>query len=448
MKTNARFRLQILIQNSLFVVLLVAIVGSILYLTRDIKTQWDLTQSKRNTLSEASVEVLQGISGPVSITAYATTKDAEGDLRQLIQDFISPYQREKDDLSFEFVDPREDPARAKQAGVRVNGELVVELNGRSANLDTLTEQELTNLMVRLMRSSERQVSTLDGHGEGKLDGRANFDLGDLGEQLTAKGFRAALVNLAVAQDVPDSTSVFVIAAPRVDLLPGEVNRIKRYLEKGGNLLWLIDYDSLRGMEAIAEFLGLDLIDGIAIDPAAGRLKLPAAFALASAYGEHPVTRRSTLTTVFPYARQIAAHENSSFRFTPLVQAAAGGWLETSGLRNAEFDKNNDISGPITVAGAFEREVGDRKQRVIVIGSGKSLSNEYIGLLGNMDLGVNAMNWLAGDDSLITIQPKTRVDLTLELSRTALLSMSLGFLILLPLGLLIAGGAIWWKRRKS
>ena len=93
-------------------------------------------------------------------------------------------------------------------------------------------------------------------------------------------------------------------------------------------------------------------------------------------------------------------------------------------------------------------VSVRKQRIVVIGSSKSLSNEYIGLLGNMDLGVNIMNWLAGDDSLITIQPKSRNDLTLELSRGALIAIGFGFLIVLPAGLLIAGGLIWWRRRQS
>jgi len=448
MKINARFRLQVLVQNSLFVVLLIAIVGSILYLTKDVKTQWDLTQSKRNTLSQASVEVLNEISGPVTITAFATTRDAEGNLRQLIQDFIAPYQRAKENISLTFVDPREDPARAKQAGVRVDGELVVEVNNRSENLDTLTEQELTNLLVRLMRSSEHLIVALDGHGEGRLNKPANFDLGDIGARLEAQGFRTGSVNFAVAQDVPDNASVLVIAGPRVDLLPGEVNRIKRYLEKGGNLLWLVDYESLRGMDAIADFLGLDMIDGVVIDPAAGAQRLPPTISLASGYAEHVVTNRLTSNTVFPFARRLAAYEGTSFHFTSLVEAAAGGWLETSGLMNAQFDRDSDVPGPITVSAALERDVGNRKQRIVVIGSGRSLTNEYVGMLGNMDLGINIMNWLAGEDSLIIIQPKSRIDLTLELSRGALTAISFGFLIFLPIGFLLAGGIIWWRRRKS
>ncbi|HWQ38299.1 MAG TPA: GldG family protein [Burkholderiales bacterium] len=448
MKMSRKLRLALLVQNSLFVVLLVGIVGVVLYLTKDIKTQWDLTQGKRNTLSEASADVLRQMRGAVSVTAFATRQDTEGDLRKTIQDFIAPYQRVKHDFSLSFVDPREEPKRAQEAGVRLNGELVVEYGGRRENLTNLSEQDLTNLLVRLMRSSERMVMYLDGHGEGKLDGRGNLDLGDFGNQLIAKGFKIGALNLAVAQDVPDNVSVLLIAGPRADLLPGEVNRIKRHLERGGNLLWLMDPDSLRGMGALAEYLGLELLDGVVLDPQAGAMGMPAAFALGSPAGGHPITERSPMITLFPYARRVAAHAQSKFRFTPLVEAAARGWLETGGLTNARFDANRDLRGPIVVAGALEREVGERKQRVVVAGSGRFLSNQYLGNVGNLDLGVNMINWLAGDDTLITIQPRVRADLNLQLPWLATVAISYGFLVILPLGFLMAGSLIWWRRRRA
>lgn len=447
MKINARLRLQILIQNSLFVVLLVGITGVIIYLAQDVKTSWDLTQSKRNTLSQATVDTLKQITQPIHITAFATT-DAEGDLRQPINDFITPYQRTKGDITLSFVDPREDPMAAREAGIRVNGELVVELGGRKDNLRTLNEQELTNLLVRLMRTSERSVNALDGHGEGKLDGGGNFDLGDLGKKLAARGFRSGVINFAVAQDIPHNTSVLVVAAPRVDLLAGEAKRIRRYLEQGGNLLWLVDYDSLHGMDAVADYLGLDLIDGVVIDPRAGAQRLPASFSIAFAYGEHPVTNPMSINTVFPYARRIAVHEGSEFHFTSLVEVAEQGWLETSSLKGASFDENEDLRGPITVVGALERDVGNKRQRVVVVGSSRALTNEYIGSLGNMDLAMNIVNWVAGDDSLISIEPKTRIDMTLEMSRPMMAIIAFGFLIILPIALLGASGAIWWRRRRS
>jgi ABC-type uncharacterized transport system involved in gliding motility auxiliary subunit len=70
------------------------------------------------------------------------------------------------------------------------------------------------------------------------------------------------------------------------------------------------------------------------------------------------------------------------------------------------------------------------------------------MLGNMDLGVNMVNWLAGDDSLITILPRSRQDLTLEMSRAGLALVGFGFFVVLPLAFLVTGGVIWWRRRRA
>jgi ABC-type uncharacterized transport system involved in gliding motility auxiliary subunit len=449
MKLNRKLRLQLLLQNGLFVVLLLGLAAAIAWVTRDVKIQWDLTHGQRNTLSQASAEVLNQLAGPVTVTAYATAQDAEGDVRKTVQTFLAPFQRTKKNFTLEFVDPRVQPQKAQAAGVRMNGELVVEYNGRNEHLTNLTEQELTNLLVRLARSSERRVMALDGHGERKLDGRSNHDLGEFGNQLATKGFKTAALNLAQAQDVPDNLSVLIIAGPRVDLLPGEAGKIRRWVEKGGNLLWLIDNDTLRGLRPLADELGLDLISGTVVDPRAGGLNLPATFALATSYDKHRITENSTVTSVFPYARRIAASEGTKWHFQPLVEVAKDGWLETGGINDkVAFDRNRDIGGPIVVAAALERDLGGRKQRVVVAGTGHFLSNQYVGLLGNLDLGVNMVNWLAGDDALITVQPRPRPDLSLELSRAGLALIGIGFLVALPLVFLVAGGVIWWRRRKA
>ena len=196
MKLNRKLRVQMVIQNGLFVVLLIGFAMAIVWVTKDVKTQWDLTQGQRNTLSQASIDVLKQVTGPVNVTAYATAQDAEGDARKTVGTFLASYQRAKKDFVLTFVDPRDQPQKAQAAGVRANGELVVEYNGRSEHLTNLTEQDLTNLLLRLVRSAERQVTYLDGHGERKLDGRANHDLGDFGAQLGVKGFKTAAASFS------------------------------------------------------------------------------------------------------------------------------------------------------------------------------------------------------------------------------------------------------------
>ena len=124
MKLNRKLRLQLLLQNGLFVVLLLGLAAGIAWVTRDVKVQWDLTQSQRNTLSQASAEVLKQMAGPIAVTAYATTQDTEGDVRRLPV-FPVTYQRAKTDSFVVFVwIPRAAAERRMRGGSQTN-ELVI-----------------------------------------------------------------------------------------------------------------------------------------------------------------------------------------------------------------------------------------------------------------------------------------------------------------------------------
>ena len=80
----------------------------------------------------------------------------------------------------------------------------------------------------------------DGHGERNLLGVKNHDIGEFGKQLEKKGFKFANPDLTVAQAVPSNGAMLVIASPQVNVSEVEAKKIKAYLERGGNLLWLVD----------------------------------------------------------------------------------------------------------------------------------------------------------------------------------------------------------------
>ena len=451
MKTGSAVRLQLILQNSVFAILLVGVAVLIVWLLRDSRVQWDLTQNQRNSLSKATVDALNKMGGPIQVTAYATAQDPNlGDIRRLIHDFVEPYQRAKPDLKLTYVDPREHPKETQAANVRSNGELVVEYGKRSEHLTNLNEQSMANLLQRLARSQQRVLVYLDGHGESKLDGHANFDLGDFGRQLENKGFQIQRLNLASVQDVPQNASVLVIATPRTELLRGEVDKLRRYLERGGNLFWLIDQEPLRGLQPLAEFLGLQLTPGVVVDPAAAELRIAPTIALATSYGVHPITDNFSFNTAFPFVRQIATKpDNGEWHATQLVEVAQRGWVETGNpQKDLHFDKDREVHGPVVVAVTLQRRVNDKDQRVVVVGTSQFLSNQFVGLLSNLDLGTNMLNWLAEDENLIAVQPRARVDSQLNLGRTGLALIGLGFLVLLPAALLLAGGMVWWRRRKA
>jgi ABC-type uncharacterized transport system involved in gliding motility auxiliary subunit len=290
------------------------------------------------------------------------------------------------------------------------------------------------------------VVWLDGHGERKLNGGANHDLGEFGRQLELKGFRLSGLTLALAQEVPANAALLVVSTPQVTLLEPEVQKLRRYVAGGGNLLWLIDAEPLRGLGQIAEMLGLVLTPGIVADPEAGRYGASPALAIAAVYGRHAVTEGFNLVTVYPQARQIETIESEEWQARPLIEVAPRGCVKTGKLEGP-CDKSRDIIGPITIAAALERPVGDRQQRVVVVGNGHFLSNAFIGNGGNRDLGVNMVNWLAGDDRMIVIQPREATDSRIDIDQVTLYLISFCFLIVAPLAFMVTGLAIWWRRRR-
>jgi ABC-type uncharacterized transport system involved in gliding motility auxiliary subunit len=450
-QANRRLRLRLRVQSGLFLILFFALVMLIAFLARTYQKEWDLTRGARNTLSEATIEVLRQLDGPLTVTAYALARDASGtEVHKLIEERMRPYRRAKPDLELQLVDPRAEPKRTEAAGVRTPNELVIEYRKRSEHLRIAewNEQTFANALMRLARGSASLVMWLEGHGERRLDGIANHDLGEFGQQLQQKGLKLNSLNLAIAPEVPANTALLVVTMPQAEVHPQEAAKLRRYLASGGSLLWLIDPEPLRGLEPLAETLGLVLTPGTVVDFALRPRAGPPVFAVAASYGQHPVTGTFRYNATFPYARQIGVAESDDWRITPLIDVAQRGWVEVGKLDESPvFDATRDIRGPVTIAAAFERTVGDRQQRVIVVGGGSFLSNTYLDR-GNLQLGLAMVNWLTADDELVSIDPRPAPDARIDIGQMTLYAIALAFLLVLPVAFVLTGVIVWWRRRKA
>ena len=449
MEITSKNRRNIKIQNIIFLCLLLTAMTLIAWLSQKYQFQSDWTANQRNTLSTASIELLKKIDSEITITAF--TRDSNvSQYKTLIEDLVSKYQKHHKKIKLNFINPELDPATTRELNIRAEGEMIISITGRSEHLLSIKEQDLTNVLQRLIRSVNHSIFFLTGHGERIPEGKANHDYQLFNKSLKDKGIHVQLLNLSEKHAIPDNTSTLVIAGPRVNYLPGEVKLIQAFIAKGGNLLWLQEPGDLLNLLPLAEQLNLQFIKGVLVDTTTQMLGIPATSALAESYASHSISDEFKFGTLFPHSGglKLIDENNDDFIFTPLIKTTKKSWLETGTLQGeVAFNLGVDTLGPITLAFALERTLStDKKQRIVVISDSDFISNQFLGNLGNKEMGLRLFNWLSNDDNLITIPSSTSPDTQLILNNTSWAVIGLFFLIGLPIILISSGFIIWRKRR--
>lgn len=463
MKITAKSRFQLRLASASFVALTLLLSGLLLWLSKLYYAEVDLTRSGRNSLSDSTIAVIKRLDKPLKITAFT---DERPDLRDDISTLIHSYQRYKDDITLSFVDPNNEPDLARAAGIRNYGQLLLEYQGSHETLSRLSEESLTNTLMRLGHRKERWIVFLDGHGERHPDRQANFDLSKWAEHMRQSGFRARALSLAENPQIPRNTSVMVIAGPRTKLLKGEIKEIQRYIKKGGNLLWLVDPGPgpLQGLDQLAETLGIEIEAGTLVDPTSQKLTGHATALVISEYSNHPAVANFHDNTIFPNACGISMSNNNDmlsknknqreqtaneWRRQVLIDTRPSTWSETGALDHSiRFDRGKDIPGPLNLAISATRQLGDLQQRVIVICDGDFVANSFVmGNGGNLDFAMSIINWLSHDDAYINIPVRIVSDQLLNLSMGTRRMLMLFFVFGLPLAMVASGLGIWLRRRK-
>lgn len=445
MRLTARSLKQLQLAGVSLIVLVLVTAGLILWLSKLYYLEIDLTRSGRNTLSNASISVLEQMDGPLNITAYASVR---GEQRIEIKKLIESYQRYKRDINLEFVDPDTNPQKIREAGIQYDGQLVVEYNGSHKLLTQLSEEPLTNILTQLGHKGDRWILFLSGHGERSIDRQANFDISSWAEQLRKRGFQTRSLSLSETPTIPQNTSVLVIPGPQAKLLKGEARVISEFVSNGGHILWLKDTGKNFGLTRVMEEMDIEFLPGIIIDPLSQLLTGSATAIVVGKYGQHPIVRNFSDNTVFPSACGIELRESKKWKQSVLLDTRPQAWSETGELHSkAQRDKGVDIPGPLNIGVALSRTLDKGEQRIVIICDGDFLSNTFLANAGNLELGMGIANWLSHDDAYVSIPVLTVVDAKLNLSVASQNIMAIVFVLLLPLAFIGTGLVIWFKRRR-
>jgi ABC-type uncharacterized transport system involved in gliding motility auxiliary subunit len=453
MKVDSRTRLQFRLQSSVFLLSFIALLGIVGWLSNRYALSIDMSSNQRNSLSQETRRLVENIEFPLEVTLFVSSVNKS---KPLLETLFERYQRLQANIRFNSLNPDLYPDLLRTHDIRFDGEVLLEYQGRSEKVAQVTEASISSAIQRLLRQGERWLVFLEGHGERNPYSEANHDYSLLATQLAGKGYTIKTLNLTQAGSIPENTNALILASPRVALLPGEIEILRDYVDRGGNLLWFADPEQINdGLDLLADQLGVEFLPGIIVDPNSRLMGLNRVdFALVGEYPRHAITQSLASLSLFPEAQALEFYGDESWQLQVFLRSDTGSWNETGALHGEIFngDNEDESAGPLNIGLTLARSQHNHEsqlfeQRVVIIGDADFVSNRYLGNGSNLEIGINLMNWLSHDDRLISISPRPAPDTRLELSSPQQISIALFFLLLLPFGLLASGMGIWLQRRK-
>ena len=478
------------------ILLVVAIVVALNYVLARQNQRWDLTAGGQYSLSDQTRQVLDTLAAPVRILVFAREPDFPR-----FQDRLEGYTYQSSRVTIDYIDADRQPMLARQYDVQTYGTIVFEYEDRVERVDSDAEQDLTNALIKVVEGTQQTVYFLEGHGE-KTHADSNRDgYSTVSAALELDNFEVDSLVLAQQGAIPDDATVVVAAGPQTDLLPGEIDALGAYLDRGGKLLLLLDppvtgnEPAPEGLLGLVRAWGIEVGTDVVVDASGvGQLfGADASVPVAANYPFHPITERFNLLTAYPLARSVsaAAGRPDGRIAQAFIETGPQSWQEADidslVTGQVELDEESgDRPGPVAIGmavsapapapadagdgageagaeddaaqgspadapdGESDPEGGDDpappETRLAVIGDSDFASNAVVGIQGNRDMFLNTVNWLAQQENLISIRAREPEDRRLTLTASAQRRIFWLSVLLLPAAILGVGVYTWMSRR--
>ncbi len=479
---------------------------------------YDMTVGDTQTLTKESQKIMEKMKGDLTITTYVNLlginstygmpDKVKGDMRNFRQ-----YFRFKPDIKMEYVyyylnsnpivqgryaglDDREvalkyadiqkldidmflSPEEIQQQidlapeGYRFVRQLKLS-NGKSTFLrfydDQLrlpTEAEISAAMKRLIMDVPK-VACLTGHGERDMDNVGDRDYYSFAKDIY---FRYALVNngfdvesyrLSANEEIPEHINILVIADLREPLTGEELEKIDKYIQRGGNLIIAGEPGRQEVMNPLAEKIGVRFEAGTLVQPTkdyqADLVQGIITKEAAEMSHEYAKLLKKKFKIVMPGAVALNYRKDTDFLVQPILTTSnTGNWneLETTDWINGQVVLNPRIgekeqAHPIALA--LSRTVGEKEQRIMVLGDADCISNAELMMTrkgikaSNYSLITETFRWLTNGEFPIDTWRPEALDTSVSLELSAMKWVKAGVLGLLPLCLIACGILVWHRRR--
>ena len=469
-------------------------------------TQFDLSPGKLYTIGEKTEKLLKSLDEDVTLTVLAEESSADETLDKLLR----RYEDGSKHISVKYVDPAvsigaaQTYSQATQNSVVVScktKEIVVDYSSiyvsdyssyyttGSYNTSFDGEGQLTSAIANVTSDELPMVYSVSGHGEAS----AGSSLTSL---MTKQNVSLNDLNLMTSGGIPEDCDCLLINAPTSDYSEQEASQIISWLDAGGKAVITAGYtqEPMTNFSRILEAYGMKLADGIVMESSnhyyqyplyvipqiedteitsdlvseKANILIPQALGILETGREDVTLTKLLSSSEGAYAKsvvdgKITAFEKESgdtdgpFAFAYLAAKSAASASddqddsddadETGGSDSQDSVSDSDDSASGSVSDAEE---GGQ----LILISASSLTDESItGALpvANLDFYMNCIGSLCGNDDdagniAIDVKSVSPEYITVPAFQTGIWLVLT--IVILPLGILITGFIIWFKRRKK
>ena len=314
--------------------------------------RYDATEEGVFSIAPQTATLLDGLDEDIQVIAFFRENEAQG-AERLLEGYAAASGR----FSFEMVDPDKRPEMAQQYEVTQYSTLVAAFGDESTRITEVSEEALTNALMRLTGAEAKRFYFTSGHGEPDLEARETPDgFGQLKSALENEGAEVMPLLLATVPDVPADSALLVIAGPQRPFLDSEVATLGRYLDRGGRAWFLIEPRMSAELLPLLADRGIVLGDDVIIDQVVQLFAGPTVGLepVVNAYGFHPITQDFRQNTLFRMVRSVRPAEElpAGVSVTELALTSPNSWAETNLdllFESGEVDAEGDDPGPVSLA---------------------------------------------------------------------------------------------------
>ncbi len=414
---------------------------------------WDLTRSGVNTLAPQSVLAAQRLDSDLLVIGLF--RSAPGNGQTQAEALVGLYQAQSPHIVYRSESFDADVADVRKYSVTEAGTLVLDYRGKTQLLTPVlqTEQDFTSALLTLESDRAPVVCWAAGVG-----GRSRTDAGQNGyssvvDVLARNNFQTRDLLMAGLTVIPSDCDEVVLIAPAVALSTTAVKALVDYMAAGGSLLiagdpWSQTPAAASSLNDVLNPYRLAFSGALVVEPDASRafdVITPATFA----YGQSPITRDiQGIASVFPQTTAITG--TGTVDAVPVVIAG------TTNLSYAIVTPRQDVArqagdtaGPFAIMETLEVPSGQKTARIVMVGTTAFAENKVLppsSNSANLELALGTFQWLAREDSLISLPPKPPRALPLTLTQQDQGTVIFITIFLMP-GLVVFGGVlVWWRRR--